>query len=376
MLHTLICAAGSQTRWERSGGPGLKQLIHIGSETLIERTYRLACERSYEVTTLVRDPSLECWTGLNPAAPAGEAWMGEMGKFLDGRPYWPASGEVLILYGDVFYGALTLRRIFEHVPDQPTIYGRAQAGRSESFGFRFRVPDDVAEVERVARECADLGMVDRGGPWRWFMRRHTDLTRWTKAARRELTDLATEENGWVEVGHDETDDFDHFKDLQRWRQKFWHPQKGLTMAKTNEYVYKDGQSQGAIAGTEMDKILAKDPDWTLVGGRGAKHASVTVEGDVASVTVTATPEPDTTTPADGGSGDGSDGGSGSGDAELDLSEYNRKELNALAAKLGIEGAEQLANKPKVIAAIEAVDREAVIAALREATTPADGGSGE
>src|SRR5690606_39163730 len=107
---------------------------------------------------------------------AHENWMGEMGKFLDGRPYWPESGPIVILYGDVYYTKAVMDRIYGHRPSQPTVYGRARAAgrRLESFAFRFDV-EQAPEVERVARECADLGLNRKGGPWRWFYRRHTGL---------------------------------------------------------------------------------------------------------------------------------------------------------------------------------------------------------
>mgnify|MGYP001201088252 CR=1 FL=1 len=214
----LICAAGSQERWERSGGKGRKQLIEIDGEPIIRRLYRLASLYADEIVTLVRDPSDPCWEGLNPQRPAHKKWMGDLGKFLDGRPYWPQEGRVVVLYGDAYYSEDTVRTIFEHAPDQPTVYGRAQKGRSESFGFAFRVPQDVAEVERICLEvCKHPSLIKRGGPWRFFWHRHTGGTKYTKRERRKLTSLATPENGWIEVGHDDTDDFDTSADLSSWR---------------------------------------------------------------------------------------------------------------------------------------------------------------
>src|SRR5690606_10953733 len=143
---------------------------------------------------------------------------------LDHRPYWPEQGHVTAVYGDVFYTEETLDLILRHVPDQPTIYGRAlskQTGRrSESFGLAFRVPDDVEEVERVARACAARDMNRRGGPWRFVWHRHTGGGRYTRKEREKLTALATPENGWIETPDDETDDFDKVGDLVRWRKEF------------------------------------------------------------------------------------------------------------------------------------------------------------
>jgi hypothetical protein len=122
--------------------------------------------------------------------------------------------------------------------------------------------------------------------------------------------------------------------------------------KINEYVHKDGQSQGAVVGTEMDKILAKDEAWTLQG----------------AAPVVATPEPKAAEDAGGESGESVDVGSGDADlketGEIDLAELTRSQLNALAAERGLKGAEELPNKP------------AVIEALRKAAEDAGGESGE
>lgn len=316
-MHALICAAGSQRRWEESGGRGLKQLIEIDGEPVIRRLYRLAAPYCEQLTTLVRDPSLEAWAGLNPKPPASEPWMGEMGKFLDGKPYWPAAGEVTILYGDAYYTEAAIAAIFGHKTSQPTVFGRARARRSESFAFRFTVPDHVAEVERVARECADAGLVDRGGPWRWFLRRHVAIDRYTKQERRMVTGLATEENGWVEVGHDATDDFDRLEDLERWQTAHRPPRKGAVMTfyakrdlfsgsgPTRRLIARKGQP---IKDHLLDLVAEED---RVASAPSVRRVRVPSAPEVASAS--ASPAPAETTPADPGSGE--PGASGSGDAE-------------------------------------------------------------
>lgn len=218
-MTVLLLAAGRQSRWQESGGDGFKQQITVDGEPIVHRTFRLAAAAGFDVVTLVQDPGLDCWQGLYPARPSPEPWMGEMGKFLDGRAYWPAAGLVTILYGDVFYTEATLDLILGHVPDQPTVYGRARARgrRLESFGFRFDVADGD-EIERVARAAADAGMNQRGGPWRWFHKRHLPELNTYDANR--VRQLATEANGWVELPPDETDDFDRLADLESWRARF------------------------------------------------------------------------------------------------------------------------------------------------------------
>lgn len=216
MLYALICAAGSQARWAGAGGQGFKQHVVIGGETLIGRTYRLACERCYEVTTIVRDP--DRWTGINAQSSVREPWMGEMGKLLDGRAYWPENGEVLLLMGDVFYTQETLDLIVDHEPDQPTVYGRVLDDRRyEIFAMRFAVPRDAAEIERVARECADHGMNDRGGLFRWWYRRTTGDTSYSG---KKAAPLATPANGFVSIPDDATDDFDEPAQVKTWRDRW------------------------------------------------------------------------------------------------------------------------------------------------------------
>ena len=217
-MRCLILAAGHQARWRENGGGGYKQLIEIDGEPVIHRAFRLVSARCPDVITLVDKPSLRIWDGLNPREPAHEPWMGEMGKFLDGKPYWPKSGEVVILYGDVFYTEECLDLILGHKTDQPTIYGRtANARRLESFAIGFDVNRDVDEVEIVARACADANLNKRGGPWRWFFHRHTGEVSYDA---QRVKKLATPENGWIETPDDETDDFDTPAQLKAWRKRF------------------------------------------------------------------------------------------------------------------------------------------------------------
>lgn len=219
-MRTLLLAAGKAERWRHDGGQRRKQLIELRGEQLIRRAYRLAVERGADIVTLVDRPDNPDWQGLNPARPAHEEWMGEMGKFLDGRPYWPESGEVTVIYGDVFYTETAMDLIFDPEPvGQVTIYGRANCPerQKESFAIRFDVERDAVEIERVALECVDAGLVQRGGPWRWFHQRHFGNGSYSPI---NVESIATPENGWIEMGHDETDDFDRPADVLEWWERF------------------------------------------------------------------------------------------------------------------------------------------------------------
>lgn len=221
-MRVLILAAGSQTRWNETGGKGLKQLIEVDGEALVQRTFRLASERTDgDVFTVVRDPRDPAWKGLKPKAAKHEDWMGEMGKFLDHQHLWDGH-DIVVLWGDAYYTEATLDAIFQHEPSRVTIYGRAKtddpAGkrRPESFGMRWS-PTDYDEIVRVAKECADVGLNSKGGPWRWFLRKHTCSDTYDINMVRPL---AKEHNGWVEVGHDETDDFDDHHQWREWQRRW------------------------------------------------------------------------------------------------------------------------------------------------------------
>jgi hypothetical protein len=102
----------------------------------------------------------------------------------------------------------------------------------------------------------------------------------------------------------------------------------------NEYRHKDGDTQGAIVGSELDKVLAKEENWELVskGSSAPAAQAASEEGDA----------PD----ADGA-------GEEKSDASVDLDSLDRDGLNKLATDLGIEDAESLPNKGKVREVIEA-----------------------
>lgn len=221
-MRVLILAAGKQSRWRETGGSGYKQFIEVDGESIIHRTFRLVTERigaRDAIYTVVRDPEDAMWEGLNPRKAEHENWMGEMGKFLDHQHLW-GNHAIVVLWGDVYYTERTLDTILGHKPTQPTIYGRAQSGerRSESFGMRWG-PKDRAEVIRIAKECAEVGLNQKGGPWRWFLRRHTGSDNYDV---RDVRRVAKEHNGWVEVGHDETDDFDEYPQVRKWRRRWGH----------------------------------------------------------------------------------------------------------------------------------------------------------
>jgi hypothetical protein len=100
----------------------------------------------------------------------------------------------------------------------------------------------------------------------------------------------------------------------------------------SEYRNKaTGETVGAYAGTEQDKVYAKDEDYERVSG---------------------TTEPEAT----------SDDGEGGGDGEqpVDLDGLSRDQLNALAAERGVSDPADLPNK------------DAVKAAIAEATTEEEG----
>lgn len=105
---------------------------------------------------------------------------------------------------------------------------------------------------------------------------------------------------------------------------------------THEYINADGETRGAFAGTEQDKVYASDPDWTLAG-KGS---------------------PATETPAGSESAGSPDGDGTVGEQAPDLDSLSRDELNALAAEKGVENPEELPNKGAVKEAIKATETPA------------------
>jgi hypothetical protein len=105
---------------------------------------------------------------------------------------------------------------------------------------------------------------------------------------------------------------------------------------THEYINADGETRGAFAGTEQDKVYASDPDWTPVGKS----------------------TPATETPAGSKSTGSPDDYGTDGKQTSDLDSLSRDELNALAAEKGIEEPEDLPNKAAVKDAIKATETPA------------------
>lgn len=243
-MQIFILASGSQERWVKSGGTGLKQFIRVDGEALVERLYRQAQSISPDTTVVVSNMRSPAWKNslMSLAEPAHEEWMGEMGKFLDTEYLW-GPGEVCILYGDAYYSDESLAAIFAEPVDQVTIYGRANCpGRSlESFAIRFRVPEDVEEIKLHALPVAEANQNRRGGPWRWYYHKLTGKLNYSEKQFYEkeqrhvsagviaIKDNSTPERGWVEMGHDNlTDDFDSVGDLNTWATR--NPDHTIEMA--------------------------------------------------------------------------------------------------------------------------------------------------
>ena len=184
------------------------------------------------------------------------------------------------------------------------------------------------------------------------------------------------------------------------------------MSEINEYRHIDGDTLGAAVGSELDKVLAHDSDYELVGkGSSAQAAQAAgasesaeqvdletldrgglnelatklgIEGaetlpnkgavkDAIKAAQAAGEEPEATEPEDGetpDAGDDAEGDDASESAEqVDLETLDRGGLNELATKLGIEGAETLPNKGAVKDAIKAAQ---AAGEEPEATEPEDG----
>jgi hypothetical protein len=106
----------------------------------------------------------------------------------------------------------------------------------------------------------------------------------------------------------------------------------LAEGESNQYKNQaTGETVGAFAGTELDRVYAKDPDYTVVGNHTAPPEKEGVED--------ATPHSGKTK-SDGGRTHASD-----------LEGLSRDELNALALEKGVENPSGFANKGEVETAI-------------------------
>jgi len=108
-----------------------------------------------------------------------------------------------------------------------------------------------------------------------------------------------------------------------------------TSDEVNEYRHKEtGETQSAYVGSELDKVLAKDGDYEVVGTRTPAPEETAPAGEPAP-----TPQSGKTK---------SDGGRTTPE---DLEGKSRDELNDLATEKGVENPEGFANKDEVKTAI-------------------------
>jgi hypothetical protein len=111
--------------------------------------------------------------------------------------------------------------------------------------------------------------------------------------------------------------------------------KQKTSTEVNEYRHTETEETlSAYVGSELDKVLLKDPDYEVVGERTPAPEETTPEGE---------PEP---TPQSGKTR--SDGGRVTA---ADLEGKSRDELNDIATEAGVENPDGFANKGEVTKAI-------------------------
>ncbi|HSC20597.1 MAG TPA: hypothetical protein VLC07_02615 [Solirubrobacterales bacterium] len=108
-----------------------------------------------------------------------------------------------------------------------------------------------------------------------------------------------------------------------------------TSDEVNEYRQKEtGETQSAYVGSELDKILAKDADYEVVGERTPAPEEGTPPGEAPPTSQSGKTKSDggRTTPGD-------------------LKRLSRDELNELATEKGVENPQGFANKDELKTAI-------------------------
>lgn len=128
-MQIFIMAQGSGDRWRRSDRNDwippveYKQLLQIGDESIIGRTYRMASKYSNDVIPICRGEFLEEF----PKSTTIVSLREPVGKLLHGiwetRHMWHVADRNVFLLGDVVYSEDTLDRILSD-DELCSIYGR------------------------------------------------------------------------------------------------------------------------------------------------------------------------------------------------------------------------------------------------------------
>jgi hypothetical protein len=128
-MQIFIMAQGNGDRWSRSDRNDwippveYKQLLPVGDETIIGRTYRMASEYSDNVISICEGEFLKEFPKGTTIASLREPTGTLLHGIWETRPMWYVEDRNIFLLGDVVYSEDTLNRILSDT-DLFTIYGR------------------------------------------------------------------------------------------------------------------------------------------------------------------------------------------------------------------------------------------------------------
>lgn len=190
--------------------PSDKHLLVIDGETLLQRQVRQLQENGIdEILISSRNAAYEV-PGATRFTPAGNVL--EVDRFLSTRPVWRDHGEILFIYGDVFYSDDAMQRICTARPDSYLWFGRTRPGAfpgqryPEIFAFTFSasICGQVTATLQAVRDLHLSGQLARCIGWDvyWHMRGLPP-------------NCGLVDGSFVEI-NDITEDFDSRRDYRAW----------------------------------------------------------------------------------------------------------------------------------------------------------------
>jgi len=184
MTRILVMAQGRGSRWGgKVAGFTYKQLVSLGEETIISRTFRQLKERDVPDPILIARISDFEHLGVKTKE-VREPTFSILHGILSLRDEWMNEEEFVFVLGDVIFSNDALDRIFSDIKDVGiTFYGRLGAnkvvGKEAKEIFALRVLGSRAKVEEFYREILKL-REEANNPQKlklWDLYHHLNLRR-------------------------------------------------------------------------------------------------------------------------------------------------------------------------------------------------------
>jgi hypothetical protein len=210
--RVILMCAGRAERWGKHRGTH-KHLVSVNGEMLLDRTLRLVRRHTAAPIVIVAfDPEY--------ARPGGELFAPRHGprdfcdtdKFLSSEERWGASGDTILLYGDVFFTHAAMKTIVTY--DGPhQFFGRREGSYftgcpwRELFALRFQAAEREWIREQLFAVKSKLlaGDLETGGGWALYEQ------------------LYGGSGDHFTVIDDFTEDFDFPQDFETWLRRYRSP---------------------------------------------------------------------------------------------------------------------------------------------------------